>query len=93
MQDAEDGNMQRSAYYLIKVCAYVGAGRFAVYHSEHHLCVLVSLPPPTLNLMTFISVRGQTSASYTFLYILHFIPLSLAQSPSAPRCLLSQACA
>lgn len=50
-------------------------------------------PPPTLNLMTFISVRGQTSASYTFLYILHFIPLSLAQSPSAPRCLLSQACA
>lgn len=43
MQGAEDGNMQRSAYYLIKVCAYVGAGRFAVYHSERHLCVLV--PP------------------------------------------------
>lgn len=31
--------MQRSAYYLIKVCAYVGVVMFSVYHPVHHLCV------------------------------------------------------
>lgn len=47
----------------------------------------------TLNLVTFTGVGGQTSASHTFLYILHFIPLSPAQSPFAHLCLLSRACA
>lgn len=60
--------------YVQTVCVLM------IAHSEIHPSTAHCLFVLTLNLMTLTSAEGQTSASHTLLYILHFISLSPAQS-------------